>query len=38
MPKFCAARSSALVTMFQPNRPSSRLSIVDDRRAVMNGG
>ena len=38
MPKFCAARSSPLVTMFQPKRPPAMWSIVADGRASMKGG
>ena len=38
MPKFWAARSSPLVTMFQPKRPLAMWSIVTEARANMNGG
>jgi hypothetical protein len=38
MPKFCAAASSPLVTMFQPNRPPAMWSSVVETRASMKGG
>jgi hypothetical protein len=38
MPKFCAARSSPDVTMFQPKRPRQMWSSVELRRASKNGG